>query len=252
VIYTTNLASNEVAERVTLEIIIDLAQPAFTSLTGRSSTFKIVTINGGVVLTTYKIKGSGGTGLNYPPVLALIGDKNVYELNTISFTATATDPNFPAQTLTYSLDVGAPSGASITPQGDFVWTPTEAQGPGTYSITISVTDNGSPPLNDFEIITVIVNEYNNAPTLEPISDQTVTKLTLLTFTAVGSDIDIPANTLTYSLIGAPSGATIDPNTGVFTWIPEIARLEPYTFTVRVTDNGGLFAQQSVHVKVNES
>jgi FlaG/FlaF family flagellin (archaellin) len=251
VIYTTNLPSNEVAEGVTLEIKIDLSQPAFISLIGKSSTFKIVTVNGGVILTTYKINGTGGNGLNKPPVLALLGDKNVDELNIISFTAIATDPNFPTQTLTYSLDASAPSGASITPQGDFIWTPTEAQGPGTYSITIRVTDNGSPPLNDFETITVIVREYNEAPTLETIPDQIITKYTKLAFTAVGSDVDIPVNTLTYSLIGAPNGATIDPNSGEFTWIPEIARLEPYAFTVRVTDNNGLYAQRSVHVTVNE-
>ncbi|MCC7018063.1 MAG: putative Ig domain-containing protein, partial [Rhodospirillales bacterium] len=33
----------------------------------------------------------------------------------------------------------------------------------------------------------------------------------------------PANDLTFSLIGAPLGASIDPDTGVFTWTPTEAQ-----------------------------
>jgi len=47
----------------------------------------------------------------------------------------------PAQTLTYSLDGGAPAGASINAvSGAFTWTPTEAQGPGSVPITVRVTE----------------------------------------------------------------------------------------------------------------
>ena len=56
------------------------------------------------------------------------------------------DADLPANTLSFSLDAGAPAGATITPAGAFSWTPTEAQGPGVYSITVRVTDNGTPPL----------------------------------------------------------------------------------------------------------
>ena len=48
--------------------------------------------------------------------------------------------------LRYSLD-GAPAGTFIDPvSGVFSWTPTEAQGPGVYAITVLVTDNGSPAM----------------------------------------------------------------------------------------------------------
>ena len=40
--------------------------------------------------------------------------------------------------------------------GVFNWTPTEAQ-TGTFEITVRVTDDGTPPLDDFETITVTVN-----------------------------------------------------------------------------------------------
>jgi len=103
-------------------------------------------------------------GLNDAPVLATIGNQSGDELTTISFTAAASNPE-PSEVLTFSLDVGAPDGAFIDPvSGAFSWTPTEAQGPGLYPVTVRVTDNGSPILDDSETITITVNEDNNAPT----------------------------------------------------------------------------------------
>src|SRR6185369_14922161 len=85
------------------------------------------------------------TGGNLPPVLAAIPDPTVNELSLLSITNSATDPDHNA--LTFSLDPGAPVGVSIDPSsGVLTWTPTEAQGPGSYSVTVRVTDDGSPPL----------------------------------------------------------------------------------------------------------
>ena len=61
-------------------------------------------------------------------------------------------------------------------------------------------------------------------------------------------------TLTFSLIEAPTGAAIDPNSGVFTWRPAIAQspsLQP--ISVVVSDNGTpvLSATQSFTVTVTQ-
>ncbi len=134
--------------------------------------------------------------VNAAPVLAAIGNQTVDEGTALAFTATASDPDLPANTLTFSLDAGAPSGATIDPNtGAFTWTPTEGQGPGSYTLTVRVTDNGTPALSDFETITVTVAEVNAAPVLDAIGDQTVDEGTALTFTATASDPDLPANTL---------------------------------------------------------
>lgn len=85
------------------------------------------------------------TLLNQAPILNPIGRRPVNEQSLLSFTATASDADMPTQSLTFSLDAGAPAGASITPAGMFSWTPTEMQGPGSYQITIRVTDNGTQP-----------------------------------------------------------------------------------------------------------
>ncbi|MDT8381828.1 MAG: C25 family cysteine peptidase, partial [Brevefilum sp.] len=151
--------------------------------------------------------------LNQAPVLDVIGDKSVNELAALSFTATASDPDLPANTLTFSLE-GAPTNASINPSsGAFSWTPTEAQGPGAYTFTVKVCDDGTPILCDTEEITVTVNELNQPPVLGAIGDKTVDELSTLSFTATASDSDLPANALTFSLEGAPIGASIDPVSG---------------------------------------
>jgi FG-GAP-like repeat/Putative Ig domain len=168
------------------------------------------------------------------PVLAPIGNKTVDELTTLTFTATATDPDA-GQTLTFSLASGAPAGATINAStGVFSWTPTEAQGPVAYPITVRVTDSGSPPLSDSEPITVHVREVNVAPILMPIGDKSATIGSPITFTAIATDSDVPPNFFTFSLdAGAPSGATINASTGAFSWTPSTSGSFPVT--VRVTD-----------------
>ena len=99
---------------------------------------------------------------NLAPVLNPIGNKVIDELVLSSFTATASDPDA-GQTLQYSLDPGAPAGTAIDANsGVFTWTPTEVQGPGVYSVTIRVTDNGSPVLSTAETISITVNEVELA------------------------------------------------------------------------------------------
>jgi len=93
--------------------------------------------------------------VNSPPVLNPIGNKIVGELTTLTFTATATDVDVPAQPLTFTLNVNAPSGALITADGVFTWTPTEEQGPGNYLIRVTVSDG---LLVDYEDISVTVFE----------------------------------------------------------------------------------------------
>ena len=207
-----------------------------------------ITVSDGVAID-YEVISVTVYEVNTPPELDPIGPKTVDELATLSFTATASDSDIPAQSLTFSLGAGAPPGASITSGGMFTWIPTEAQGPGVYSINITVSDG---MVTDYEVITVTVNEVNLAPILDPIGAKTVNELSLLTFTATASDSDIPAQTLTFSLgSGAPTGALIDAVTGIFTWTPTEAQ-GPGDYTIRViVSDGNLTDYEDVTVTVNE-
>jgi hypothetical protein len=104
-------------------------------------------VNGRAFQITYR----GGTGndvvlfdTNRTPVLAAIDNQAVDEESALTFTATATDPD--SNVLSFSL-IGAPTGAAIdATTGAFTWTPTEAQGPGSFTFSVRVTDNGTPAL----------------------------------------------------------------------------------------------------------
>jgi len=142
---------------------------------------------------------------NSPPVLTAIANRSVHVGYPVSFTASATDPDLPGQMLTFSLDGTPPSGASIgSSSGTFNWTPTTNQGPANYSITVRVTDNGSPQLSDTKTFSIAVLNLprvssvqfsNSIVTLEWESYpgrrykiETTPTLTNPTWTQVGSDI----------------------------------------------------------------
>src|SRR5207253_800737 len=109
----------------------------------------------------------------------------------------------------------------------------------TNLVTIRVTDDGLPAGSVSETVSIVVNEVNTGPVLAAIGNKTVDEGILLTFTAIATDADLPAQRLTYSLgAGAPVGAAVDPTNGVFTWTPTEAQ-GPSTnlVTIRVIDNG---------------
>src|SRR2546430_5454349 len=151
------------------------------------------------------------TEVNRAPVLTVPANQMINELSTLVVTNTATDPDLPANTLTFSLEPGAPAGASINlTNGVFTWTPTEAQGPSTNLITVRVTDDGSPPSSDTGSFTVVVTEVNRAPVLTAPAEQIIIELSTLAVTNTATDSDLPANTLTFSLDpGALAGARIN-------------------------------------------
>jgi len=207
---------------------------------------------GGRLITTHTI-GITVISVDDPLTLASLEDREVDEGVLLSFTATANDEDAPPGALTFSL-VGAPAGASIDPaSGLFTWTPSEAQGPGEYTFAVRVSDDREPEKFDDERITVTVNEVNVAPVLGAIGDKSAREGELLTFAATSSDVDLPPNGRTFSLVGAPDGASIT-TAGVFGWTPSEAQgAGAYTFTVRVTDHGnpGLSDEEEITVTVDE-
>ncbi len=182
---------------------------------------------------------------NQSPTLVAIADISVAVGTLATFTAVASDADLPAQQLQFSLGPDAPVGAHIDPvTGAFTWTPGASAAGNQFSVTITVTDNGTPLLSASRTFTISVTgapppPANTAPTLEPIPDRTVEANTLLSFTAAASDTDQPPQQLQFSLgPGAPSGAQINPTTGLFTWTPgSDAAGSQFSITIFVTDNG---------------
>ncbi len=189
--------------------------------------------------------------VNVAPVLGVIGNRSVNEQTNLSFTATATDQDLPAQTRTFSLDATSlAAGMTINATtGAFSWTPTESQGGATYSVTITITDNGANPTNltDFETFNITVAEVNVVPVLGAIGNRSVNEQATLSFTATATDQDLPVQTRTFSLDAASlsAGMTINSSTGAFSWTPtESQGGATYPVTIKVTDNGANAANLS--------
>ena len=106
--------------------------------------------------------------VNHAPVLDLIDNKTVDEGQVLKFTISASDPDTD-NTLTYSAS-GLPSGANFNAATKtFTWSPTYTQAGPYPNVRFTVTDNGSPNMNDYEDITITVNdEICNSPDLPAI------------------------------------------------------------------------------------
>ncbi len=177
--------------------------------------------------------------VNVAPVFGNIGTQTVKELETLLIQSPATDADTPANTLTYRFVGSVPSGMDLdTTTGRISWTPTEAQGPSTHTVTVEVQDNGVPSLTTQKVINITVQEANLAPVLTAIPAQTIPETQPWTYQLVASDADLPANTLSYTLLSPPTGMTVTGSGGLISWTPTQAQgPNTYNVTVLVSDNG---------------
>jgi hypothetical protein len=172
-------------------------------------------------------------------VLGLIGNQSVNELVALTFTAGATDSDLPTDTLSYSL-VGAPIGASINPtSGAFTWTPTEAQGPNTYTFDVCVSDGTA---SDCETIIVTVAEVNAVPQVGEIVALDIPLVINSTFSASAtySDIDAP-ETLTAKWIwedGTNTTQTLTGTLGITSASHVYSLTGVYNVQLVITDSAG--------------
>ncbi len=209
-------------------------------------------------LTVFDNRNGTGTATvvinssNHSPVLDPIGNKTVDELTTLVFTATATDPDLPGQSLTFSLGPGAPSGASIDPlTGVFTWMPAESQGPGIYSVKVIVTDNGISPKSDFEIIHVTVNEVNLDPIVDAGPDQEANEGQLVHFAGNFVDPGLLASPQAGESILWDFGDGVT-TSGVLTPTHSFGNNGNFTVTLTVTDTYGGAGHDSLQVSTTNS
>jgi len=113
--------------------------------------------SGGIFILPNATPGTRNAPPNTAPTLRATGDRFMYFGQTLSLAAQAQDNDFPPQSLTYSLDPGSPTNATINAlTGLLAWTPTTRQVPSTNLFILRVTDNGIPPLSASEVTAVIV------------------------------------------------------------------------------------------------
>ena len=119
------------------------------------------------VLFDFSVDGSPVVPSAYviPIELKSINDLTTNEETKLAFTAALVNSYRGNETLSFSLGNNFPTGASIDPKsGAFSWTPTESQGPGSYTFDIVVKAGKA---EDRETLTITVNEVADIPKVEP-------------------------------------------------------------------------------------
>ncbi|MDA8744149.1 tandem-95 repeat protein [Rubripirellula amarantea] len=202
-----------------------------------SFAYRVIDNNGGFATAVVTINIDP---VNDAPILDLIGNHAIDEGLELTFNASAFDLD--GDILSYSL-VGAPATATIDSSGNFSWTPSEADGPGTYTFSVVVADgNGG---TDSEVITVTVGEVNVAPetggivTLPSMSEDSGSVLiTSGALVETASDDDLPAQALVahnLALVAPANGTLVNNGGGVWTFTPATDFFGTVNFTFDVTD-----------------
>lgn len=144
---------------------------------------------------------------------------------------------------------------SLLGDGSFIYTP-DANFFGIDTFVYKLITYPAPESlwTDEATVTITVNPIVDAPVLGLIPDATIPEMVEFSFTATATDVDLPPQTLTFSLVGAPASAAITAG-GVFTWTPsELQGPGEFTFTVVVcddTDPTPLCDEQEVTLTVTE-
>jgi hypothetical protein len=97
---------------------------------------------------------------NTAPQLSTIGTVFALKGRPLALNFTATDSDIPAQILIFSL-TNSPPDATINPtNGVFGWTPSGAVGTITNSVTVVVTDNGSPNRSTSRTFSIVASDLS--------------------------------------------------------------------------------------------
>jgi len=162
---------------------------------------------------------------------------------TVSFTASATGGTTP-----YSYAISFGDGATGTGR-----TPTHAYSTaGSYTVTVTVTDSGSPRANSLASITVNVQALL-PPALALPGNRTGVSGSWINFTVTATSPN-PARTVTLSASQLPAGAIFDSSIGVFSWKPGASETGYYTITFTATDDSSppMSSTSPMGIQVNQA
>jgi cadherin domain-containing protein/Big-like domain-containing protein len=235
-----------------------------------------VTSTDGNTATDVDMVGITVTAVNDAPVVTSNGggptaSVNAVENQTYVTTVTATDVDVPADTLTYTIVGGAdaarfslhPTSGVLTfiiaPDFDV---PGDVGANNVYDVVVQVNDgNGGV---DTQAITVTVTDGNDAPVITsngggPSAVANAAENQTYVTTVTATDVDLPAETLTYSILGGADAALfrIDPISGVLTFtVPQDFETPAdadgnniYEVIVQVSDGNGGVDSQMIRVTV---
>ena len=154
----------------------------------------------------------------------------------------ASDPN--SEPLAYSLDV-SPAGMHIDSAGLVTWT--LGGDLGDFPVVVRVADSrGAVATQSFSV--GVVNHFPNSPprvTSNPPYSATVQQ----SFRYPAIAIDADGDALTWRLIRAPYGMSVDSKSGVIAWTPRGDQIGQHYVEIGVEDAFGSLAAQQFEIKV---
>ncbi len=181
------------------------------------------------------------TEVPQPPVVQSVAPQFVLQGETLEFDVVASDDDLPTQTLIYSLDPGAPVGASIDPStGRFTYNAPIDQPLGDVVVTIRVSDGaGVDALSATTSVTIDVVDDLPPVFLDQQTQFSTKASEPLIFDVLAVDPDPQPVDLLYSLEpGTPDFISIDPDTGrVTVTTTRQTPVQSVDFIVRVTEVG---------------
>ena len=225
----------------------------------------------GILTFTLRVTDEGGlhhedtvtlTVASQPPVITSPTSLRVTENQTAVATLTATDVDTPDANLTWTIPADAAGGAdrgkfTLSSAGVLAFAavkdfenPDDADMNGIYAVTVAVSDGA---LTATANLTVTLTNINEAPIADAGADQTgIMPSAVVTLSGSGSDPDA-GDTLTYlwTQTGSQEGTLTNANaaTATFTVPSDLSRIGTLTFTLRVTDQGGLYGEDTVTLTV---
>ncbi|MBT3298042.1 hypothetical protein HN385_03895 [archaeon] len=179
------------------------------------------------------------TNTNRAPEFDSLEDQSVSEGNELTFTVSASDVDSDTLTIT---GTDLPGAAALIDNGDgtadFEWqTDYDDAEDSPYYVTFTVTDSGSPNLEDTMTIEIEVTETNQAPELTVPGDQEIDEGEELSFTIEATDGD--GDELSFTAEDLPEGASLvyeeSATTATFTWQTDYYDAGDYEVTFIVSD-----------------
>ncbi|NNL47016.1 MAG: cadherin repeat domain-containing protein, partial [Acidimicrobiia bacterium] len=130
----------------------------------------------------------------------------------------------------------------------------------SYDLTIRVTDGGTPGLFDEKTVTITVSDVNEAPVMTvdaagySVAEDAVVDTVLTGAAPSAADVD-DLDTEAWTIEGGTGAALfgIDPATGALDVAGALNHeaAASHTLTIRVTDSGGLFAEETVTITIGD-
>jgi hypothetical protein len=200
-----------------------------TEVQGPSVQIVSVAVADGWAITTNQFRLTV-TEVNTSPSWSEVGNPTIPESQPYSLRLRAMDQDIPFQSLQY-LVLSGPTGASISDDGVFTWTPDERQGPSTNVVRVAVTDGQSDSSTSF---TLVVQETNQKPAFIGLSDARITERVPYSQVLLAMDSDVPVQRLTYRWVEGPAGSGV--TNDLFSWVPgSVASDTAYSVAVAVSD-----------------